>query len=67
MYVISFFVFSCSITIPRKVLLQHLHSLDCHTAIYSLHHLTNLLTLNEEDVIELLQKVPPRDRQLQGK
>uniref|UniRef100_A0A8C2U4P2 Zinc finger FYVE domain-containing protein 26 n=1 Tax=Coturnix japonica TaxID=93934 RepID=A0A8C2U4P2_COTJA len=56
-----------SITIPRKVLLQHLHSLDCHTAIYSLHHLTNLLALNEEDVIELLQKVPARDQQLQGK
>ncbi|OXB67016.1 hypothetical protein ASZ78_010276 [Callipepla squamata] len=54
-----------SITIPRKVLLQHLHSLDCHTAIYSLHHLTDLLTLNEEDVIELLQKVPARDQQLQ--
>uniref|UniRef100_A0A8C2U4Q6 Zinc finger FYVE domain-containing protein 26 n=1 Tax=Coturnix japonica TaxID=93934 RepID=A0A8C2U4Q6_COTJA len=55
-----------SITIPRKVLLQHLHSLDCHTAIYSLHHLTNLLALNEEDVIELLQKVPARDQQLQA-
>ncbi|XP_040414249.1 zinc finger FYVE domain-containing protein 26 isoform X1 [Cygnus olor] len=55
-----------SITIPRKVLLQHLHSLDCHTAVYSLHHLTNLLTLNEEDVIELLQKVPARDQQLQA-
>uniref|UniRef100_A0A8B9C4G3 Zinc finger FYVE domain-containing protein 26 n=1 Tax=Anser brachyrhynchus TaxID=132585 RepID=A0A8B9C4G3_9AVES len=54
-----------SITIPRKVLLQHLHSLDCHTAVYSLHHLTNLLTLNEEDVIELLQKVPARDQQSQ--
>ncbi|NWX47141.1 ZFY26 protein, partial [Steatornis caripensis] len=56
-----------SITIPRKVLLQHLHSLDCHTAIYSLHHLTNLLALNEDDVIELLQKVPARDQQMQGK
>ncbi|NXC50232.1 ZFY26 protein, partial [Penelope pileata] len=55
-----------SITIPRKVLLQHLHSLDCHTAVYSLHHLTNLLTLNEEEVIELLQKVPARDKQLQA-
>ncbi|NWQ93761.1 ZFY26 protein, partial [Burhinus bistriatus] len=54
-----------SITIPRKVLLQHLHSLDCHTAVYSLHHLTNLLTLNEDDVIELLQKVPARDQQMQ--
>ncbi|NXL45132.1 ZFY26 protein, partial [Podilymbus podiceps] len=56
-----------SITIPRKVLLQHLHSLDCHTAVYSLHHLTNLLSLNEDDVIELLQKVPARDQQMQGK
>ncbi|KFP99131.1 Zinc finger FYVE domain-containing protein 26, partial [Leptosomus discolor] len=55
-----------SITIPRKVLLQHLHSLDCHTAMYSLHHLTNLLALNEDDVIELLQKVPARDQQMQG-
>ncbi|KAM4666761.1 zinc finger FYVE domain-containing protein 26 isoform 4-T4 [Amazona ochrocephala] len=54
-----------SITIPRKVLLQHLHSLDCHTAVYSLHHLTNLLALNEDDVIELLQKVPARDQQMQ--
>ncbi|NXK59782.1 ZFY26 protein, partial [Sylvietta virens] len=56
-----------SITVPRKVLLQHLHSLDCHTALYSLHHLTNLLALNEDDVIELLQKVPARDQQMQGK
>ncbi|NXO84599.1 ZFY26 protein, partial [Sitta europaea] len=55
-----------SITVPRKVLLQHLHSLDCHTAMYSLHHLTNLLALNEDDVIELLQKVPARDQQMQG-
>uniref|UniRef100_A0A8C0UY93 Zinc finger FYVE domain-containing protein 26 n=1 Tax=Cyanistes caeruleus TaxID=156563 RepID=A0A8C0UY93_CYACU len=29
-----------SITVPRKVLLQHLHSLDCHTAVYSLHLLS---------------------------
>ncbi|NWW39081.1 ZFY26 protein, partial [Panurus biarmicus] len=56
-----------SITVPRKVLLQHLHSLDCHTAVYSLHHLTNLLALNEDDVTELLQKVPARDQQMQGK
>ncbi|KFV48576.1 Zinc finger FYVE domain-containing protein 26, partial [Tyto alba] len=54
-----------SIAIPRKVLLQHLHSLDGHTAMYSLHHLTNLLALNEDDVIELLQKVPARDQQMQ--
>ncbi|XP_061853830.1 zinc finger FYVE domain-containing protein 26 isoform X3 [Colius striatus] len=55
-----------SITIPRKVLLQHLHSLDCHTAVYSLHHLTNLLALNEDDAIDLLQKVPARDQQMQA-
>ncbi|XP_075007956.1 zinc finger FYVE domain-containing protein 26 isoform X5 [Calonectris borealis] len=55
-----------SITIPRKVLLQHLHSLDCHTAVYSLHHLTNLLALNEDEVIELLQKVPAKDQQMQA-
>ncbi|NXG65171.1 ZFY26 protein, partial [Hemiprocne comata] len=56
-----------SVTIPRKVLLQHLHSLDCHTAVYSLHHLTNILALNEDDVVELLQKVPDRDQQMHGK
>ncbi|KFV78228.1 Zinc finger FYVE domain-containing protein 26, partial [Struthio camelus australis] len=56
-----------SITIPNKVLLQHLHGLDCHTAVYTLHHLTNILALNEDDVIELLQKVPARDQQMQGK
>ncbi|NXO03434.1 ZFY26 protein, partial [Rhinopomastus cyanomelas] len=55
-----------SITIPGKVLLEHLHRLDCHTAVYCLHHLTNLLALNEDSVIELLQKVPPRDQQMQG-
>ncbi|KFQ50072.1 Zinc finger FYVE domain-containing protein 26, partial [Pelecanus crispus] len=54
-----------SIAIPRNVLLQHLHGLDCHTAVYSLHHLTNLLALNEDNVIELLQKVPARDQQMQ--
>ncbi|XP_068802326.1 zinc finger FYVE domain-containing protein 26 isoform X3 [Struthio camelus] len=54
-----------SITIPNKVLLQHLHGLDCHTAVYTLHHLTNILALNEDDVIELLQKVPARDQQMQ--
>uniref|UniRef100_A0A8C6ZC05 Zinc finger FYVE domain-containing protein 26 n=1 Tax=Nothoprocta perdicaria TaxID=30464 RepID=A0A8C6ZC05_NOTPE len=55
-----------SITIPKKVLLHHLHSLDSHTAVYSLHHLTNLLALNEDDVIELLQKIPSRDQQMQA-
>ncbi|XP_062434046.1 zinc finger FYVE domain-containing protein 26 [Rhea pennata] len=55
-----------SVTIPKKVLLQHLHGLDCHTAVYSLHHLTNLLALKEDDVIELLQKVPDRDQHMQA-
>ncbi|XP_050809350.1 zinc finger FYVE domain-containing protein 26 isoform X7 [Gopherus flavomarginatus] len=54
-----------SITIPKEILLQHLYSLDCHSALYSLYHLTNLLALNEEDVIELLQKVPARDQETQ--
>ncbi|NXP81172.1 ZFY26 protein, partial [Ramphastos sulfuratus] len=56
-----------SVTVPRKVLLQHLHRVDCHTAVYSLHHLTNLLALNEDDVIELLQRGPAGDQQMQGK
>uniref|UniRef100_A0A8D0L948 Zinc finger FYVE domain-containing protein 26 n=1 Tax=Sphenodon punctatus TaxID=8508 RepID=A0A8D0L948_SPHPU len=52
-------------TIPKKVLLQHLYSVDCHSSLYSLHHLTNILALKEEDVIELLQKVPVREREAQ--
>ncbi|XP_064000026.1 zinc finger FYVE domain-containing protein 26 isoform X3 [Pogoniulus pusillus] len=55
-----------SLTVPRKVLLQHLHRVDCHTALYSLHHLTNLLALDEDDVIELLQKGPAKDQQTQA-
>ncbi|XP_074853319.1 zinc finger FYVE domain-containing protein 26 isoform X2 [Carettochelys insculpta] len=55
-----------SITIPKKILLQHLYSVDCHSALYSLHHLTNLLALNEDDVIELLHKVPARGQQTQA-
>ncbi|XP_053130387.1 zinc finger FYVE domain-containing protein 26 isoform X2 [Hemicordylus capensis] len=51
--------------IPEKVLLQHLHSLDCHSSLYLLHHLTNLLALNEEAVIELLQKIPAKDMEAQ--
>ncbi|XP_062973637.1 zinc finger FYVE domain-containing protein 26 [Elgaria multicarinata webbii] len=47
--------------IPEKVLLQHLHSLECHSSLYLLHHFTNLLALNEEEVVELLQKSPVRD------
>lgn len=29
--------------------------------LYSLHHLTNLPALREEDVLKLLQKVPAKD------
>uniref|UniRef100_A0A670I1Z5 Zinc finger FYVE domain-containing protein 26 n=1 Tax=Podarcis muralis TaxID=64176 RepID=A0A670I1Z5_PODMU len=47
--------------IPEKVLLQHLHSLESHTSLYFLHHLTNLVALNEEAVTELLQGIPARD------
>uniref|UniRef100_A0A452HER2 Zinc finger FYVE domain-containing protein 26 n=1 Tax=Gopherus agassizii TaxID=38772 RepID=A0A452HER2_9SAUR len=47
-----------SITIPKEILLQHLYSLDCHSALYSLYHLTNLLALNEEDVIDYVYKNP---------
>uniref|UniRef100_A0A8D0BRZ1 Zinc finger FYVE domain-containing protein 26 n=1 Tax=Salvator merianae TaxID=96440 RepID=A0A8D0BRZ1_SALMN len=47
--------------IPEKVLLQHLHSLERHSALYLLHHLTNLVALNEDAVVELLQTVPARN------
>lgn len=61
-------LFSCSNIIPEKVLLQHLHSLESHTSLYFLHHLTNLVALNEEAVTELLQGIPARDtEQAQGK
>nr|XP_033807345.1 zinc finger FYVE domain-containing protein 26 isoform X2 [Geotrypetes seraphini] len=47
-----------SVAICKRDLLRHLHSLDCHSALYFLHHLTNLPTLNEDHVMELLQKAP---------
>lgn len=46
-------------------LLCHLHGGDSHSVLYSLHHLTNLPALREEDVLKLLQKVPARDPQQQ--
>ncbi|XP_061467048.1 zinc finger FYVE domain-containing protein 26 isoform X2 [Rhineura floridana] len=52
--------------IPEKVVLQHLHSLECHTSLYLLHHLTDIVTLNEDAVIELLQTIPARDSEAQG-
>lgn len=51
--------------IPKRDLLCHLHGGDSHSVLYSLHHLTNLPALREEDVLKLLQKVPARDPQQQ--
>ncbi|XP_030071386.1 zinc finger FYVE domain-containing protein 26 isoform X2 [Microcaecilia unicolor] len=47
-----------SVAVSKRDLLRHLHSLDCHSALYFLHHLTNLPTLNEDHVMELLKKAP---------
>lgn len=49
--------------IPKRDLLCHLHGGDSHSVLYSLHHLTNLPALREEDVLKLLQKVTARDLQ----
>ncbi|XP_047395445.1 zinc finger FYVE domain-containing protein 26 isoform X2 [Sciurus carolinensis] len=47
--------------IPKRDLLCHLHGGDSHSVLYSLHHLTNLPALREEEVLKLLQKVPAKD------
>ncbi|XP_049626488.1 zinc finger FYVE domain-containing protein 26 [Suncus etruscus] len=49
--------------IPKRDLLYHLHGGDNHSVLYSLHHLTNLPALREEEVLKLLQKVPVKDPQ----
>ncbi|KAM5274232.1 zinc finger FYVE domain-containing protein 26 isoform 2-T2 [Ctenodactylus gundi] len=49
--------------IPKRDLLCHLHGGDSHSVLYSLHHLTNLPALREEEVLQLLQKVPAKDLQ----
>nr|XP_036858515.1 zinc finger FYVE domain-containing protein 26 isoform X2 [Manis javanica] len=49
--------------IPKRDLLCHLHGGDSHSVLYSLHHLTNLPALREEDVLKLLQKLPTKDPQ----
>ncbi|PNI83938.1 ZFYVE26 isoform 6 [Pan troglodytes] len=49
--------------IPKRDLLYHLHGGDSHSVLYTLHHLTNLPALKEEDVLKLLQKVPAKDPQ----
>ncbi|XP_074092155.1 zinc finger FYVE domain-containing protein 26 isoform X2 [Macrotis lagotis] len=52
-----------SIPIPDKKILHHLYVGDSHSVLYSLHHLTNLAALREEDVLELLQKMLITDPQ----
>ncbi|EHB17633.1 Zinc finger FYVE domain-containing protein 26 [Heterocephalus glaber] len=49
--------------IPKRDLLYHLHGGDSHSVLYSLHHLTNLPALKEEEVLKLLQKEPAKDLQ----
>uniref|UniRef100_A0A8C6XPT5 Zinc finger FYVE domain-containing protein 26 n=1 Tax=Naja naja TaxID=35670 RepID=A0A8C6XPT5_NAJNA len=53
--------------IPENILLQHLHSLECHSSLYLLYQLTDLLALNEEAVIELFQKTSTKYTEVQGK
>ncbi|XP_041095786.1 zinc finger FYVE domain-containing protein 26-like [Polyodon spathula] len=45
-------------SIPSPDLLRHLHSVDCHSALYTLHSLTTLPALDEERVLQLLQGLP---------
>jgi zinc finger FYVE domain-containing protein 26 len=52
-----------STPIPNRDLLCHLHGGDSHSVLYSLHHLTNLPALREEEVLKLLQKVPAKELQ----
>nr|XP_058149211.1 zinc finger FYVE domain-containing protein 26 isoform X2 [Dasypus novemcinctus] len=49
--------------IAKRDLLYHLHGGDSHSVLYSLHHLTNLPALREEEVLKLLQKVPSKESQ----
>ncbi|XP_075700633.1 zinc finger FYVE domain-containing protein 26 isoform X2 [Rhinoderma darwinii] len=42
--------------ISRKDILRHLCTLDSHSALYILHHLTNLPQLNEDEVLKLLRR-----------
>ncbi|XP_069807243.1 zinc finger FYVE domain-containing protein 26 isoform X1 [Dendropsophus ebraccatus] len=49
----------------RKDVLHHLCTLDSHSALYILHHLTNLPQLNEDDVLKLLRKTVTEEEELQ--
>ncbi|XP_072485614.1 zinc finger FYVE domain-containing protein 26 isoform X1 [Notamacropus eugenii] len=46
-----------SLPIPEREVLYHLYGGDSHSVLYSLHHLTNLPALREEDVLKLLHKM----------
>ncbi|ELW48072.1 Zinc finger FYVE domain-containing protein 26 [Tupaia chinensis] len=59
--VLEWCVQQSSSPIPKRDLLSHLHGGDSHSVLYSLHHLTNLPALREEDVLKVLQKVPTKD------
>lgn len=61
--VLEWCVQQSSSLIPKRELLCHLHGGDSHSVLYSLHHLTNLPALREEEVLKLLQKVPTKDLQ----
>ncbi|XP_031211415.1 zinc finger FYVE domain-containing protein 26 isoform X4 [Mastomys coucha] len=61
--VLEWCVQQSSSLIPKRELLCHLHGGDSHSVLYSLHHLTNLPALNEEEVLKLLQKEPTKDLQ----
>ncbi|KAL1789538.1 zinc finger protein FYVE domain-containing protein 26 isoform X1 [Sigmodon hispidus] len=49
--------------IPKRELLCHLHGGDSHSVLFSLHHLTNLPALSEDEVLKLLHKAPAKDLQ----
>ncbi|XP_036166656.1 zinc finger FYVE domain-containing protein 26 isoform X1 [Myotis myotis] len=61
--VLEWCVQQSSSPIPKRDLLCHLHGGDSHSVLYSLHHLTNLPALREEEVLKLLQKVPAKEPQ----
>eukprot|EP00062_Callorhinchus_milii_P004130 gi/632942170/ref/XP_007886267.1/ PREDICTED: zinc finger FYVE domain-containing protein 26 [Callorhinchus milii] len=45
-------------SVRNEEFIQHLYSVDCHSALYSLNRLTNLPALKVKDVTALLQKQP---------
>ncbi|XP_040267483.1 zinc finger FYVE domain-containing protein 26 isoform X2 [Bufo bufo] len=47
--------------ISKKDVLRHLCTLDSHSALYILHHLTNLPQLHEDEVLKLLHRGLPQE------